>query len=110
MTNDDLNLLRTAGSESDIPAGLLLIERGQPAAGLFVILDGSVVVEAPEGTRVLGPGAIVGERALASRHGSRTARVRTTSDVRVLAVDRGEFERLSAEHSSLLGRIAEAAA
>jgi CRP-like cAMP-binding protein len=111
MTDDDLHLLRAAGSESDVPAGVLLIERGQPAAGLFVILDGSVVVEAPEGTtRVLGSGAVIGERGLASESGTRTARVRATSDVRVLAVDRDEFNRLTAEHPSLIGRIAEATA
>jgi CRP-like cAMP-binding protein len=110
MTNDDLHLLRAAGSESDVPAGVLLIERGQPAAGLFVILAGSVVVEAPEGTRVLGSGAVIGERGLASESGTRTARVRATSDVRVLAVDRDEFNRLTAEHPSLIGRIAEATA
>src|SRR3954453_10443880 len=39
----------SAGSESDIPAGLLLIERGHPATGLYVILEGSVVVDAAEG-------------------------------------------------------------
>jgi voltage-gated potassium channel len=110
MTDDDLHLLRAAGSESDVPAGVLLIERGQPAAGLFVILDGSVVVEAPEGTRVLGSGAVIGERGLASESGTRTARVRATSDVRVLAADRDEFNRLTAEHPSLIGRIAEATA
>ena len=110
MTNDDLRLLRAAGTESDVPAGALLIERGQPASGLFVILEGSVVVDAPEGRRWLGPGAVVGERALGSSSGTRTARVRTTSDVRVLAVTRREVDRLTAEHASLAGRLAAAAA
>jgi CRP-like cAMP-binding protein len=109
MTNDDFRLLRAAGSESDLPAGVLLIERGQPATGLFVILEGSVVVEAPEGTRELGPGAVVGERALCSGSGERTARVRATSDVRVLAVARSEVDRLTDEHSQLAGRITAAA-
>ena len=110
MTNDDLRLLRAAGSECDVPAGALLIERGQPASGLFVILEGSVVVEAPEGRRWLGPGAVVGERALVPGSDRRTARVRTTSDVRVLAVTRREVDRLTAEHASLANRLAAAAA
>jgi CRP-like cAMP-binding protein len=109
MTNDDLRLLRAAGSECAVPAGALLIERGQPGAGLFVILEGSVVVEAPEGVRELGAGAVVGERALAFDYGKRTARVRTTSDVRVLAVSRAEVDRLLAEHSSLSALITAAA-
>ena len=110
MTNDDLRLLQAVGSEIDVPAGALLIERGQPGTGLFVILEGSVIVEAPEGVRRLGAGAVVGERALVPGSGKRTARVRTTSDVRVLAVPRGEVDRLTDEHSSLADRIAAAGA
>jgi CRP-like cAMP-binding protein len=110
MTDDDLYLLRAAGNESDLPAGVLLIEKGQPASGLFVILEGSVIVEAPEGTRSLGPGAVVGERALTSGSGVRTARVRTATPVRVLAVARREVDRLTAAHTSLARRIAAAAA
>ena len=109
MTNDDLRLLRAAGSESAVPAGALLIERGHPGTGLFVILEGSLVVEAPEGVREVGAGAVVGERALGARTGKRTARVRTTSDVRVLAVPRAEVDRLLAEDVSLACRLADAA-
>jgi CRP-like cAMP-binding protein len=110
MTDDDMRILQAVGSESDVPAGRLLIERGQPASGLFVILEGSVIVEAPEGTRMLGPGAVVGERALVSGHGERTARVRTASDVRVLAVARRELDRLTTHSSSLAHRLLGAAA
>jgi CRP-like cAMP-binding protein len=55
-------------------------------------------------------GAIIGERALLSADGTRTARVRATSDVRVLAVDRVEFERLCADEAGFAGRVAEAGA
>jgi CRP-like cAMP-binding protein len=106
---DDLRLLQSVGSESELAAGHMLIELGQQGSGLFVILEGTVVVEAPEGTRELGPGACVGERALFSEDGLRTARVRTTSDVRVLAVDRVEFERLCEHDDTLAQRVAEAA-
>ena len=70
MGADDLDLLRAAGTESTIAAGQTLIERGHPGTGLFVVVEGTVVVEAPEGTRELGPGAVIGERALLS--GTRT--------------------------------------
>jgi CRP-like cAMP-binding protein len=109
MHDDDLRLLRHAGAESDLPAGMLLIERGQPGSGLFVILDGRVVVEAPEGRRVLGAGAVVGERALLTVGGARSARVRAATDVRVLAVGRADFDRLSAADAGLPGRIVAAA-
>ncbi len=109
MNADDLKRLQAAGAETEIAAGCLLIERGQHGAGLYVVLDGTVTVEAPEGTRELGPGAVIGERALLSPDGKRTARVRTISDVRVLAVDRIEFERLCADDADFAGRIADAA-
>jgi CRP-like cAMP-binding protein len=105
---NDLSLLESVGIESKFAAGRVLIESGQQGTGLYVILDGTVLVEAPEGTRELGPGAVVGERALLSAEGTRTARVRATSDVRVLAVDRIEFERLCAGDANLASRVAEA--
>jgi CRP-like cAMP-binding protein len=109
MHPDDLRLFQSVGSETELAAGHTLIEHGQHGAGLFVILEGTVVVEAPEGTRELGPGACVGERALFSADGTRTARVRTKSDVRVLAVDRVEFERLCEADETLAARVADAA-
>jgi CRP-like cAMP-binding protein len=105
MNADDLRLLEKVGAEVDIEAGCMLIEHGQHGAGLYVIREGTVVVEAPEGTRELGPGAVIGERALFSAEGTRTARVRTTSDVRALAVDRIEFERLCADDAAFAHRL-----
>jgi CRP-like cAMP-binding protein len=110
MNADDLQLLATVGAEAEIAAGQVLIERGQHGAGLYIILEGTVIVEAPEGTRELGPGAVVGERALLSADGTRTARVRTTSDVRVLAIDRSQFEGLCAGDVGLAARLTAAIA
>jgi len=108
MDPDDLELLETVGAETDVAAGRVLIEPGQHGSGLYVILAGTVLIEAPEGTRELGPGAVIGERALLSADGTRTARVRTMTDVRVLAVDRIEFERLCTDDDGLAGRVADA--
>jgi CRP-like cAMP-binding protein len=69
------------------------------------VLEGTLVVEAPEGTRELGPGALVGERALFSAEGTRTARVRAIGEVRVLAVDRVDVERLCAADTELQARL-----
>jgi CRP-like cAMP-binding protein len=109
MTSDDLELLGTVGAEANVAAGQVLIERGQHGAGLYVILEGTVVVEAPEGTRDLGPGAVVGERALLSTDGLRTARVQATSDLRVLAIDRSRFEQLCADDPGFARRVADEA-
>jgi len=108
VTPEDLRILESVGVESELSAGQVLIETGQQGTGLFVILDGTVLVEAPEGTRELGPGSVVGERALLTAEGTRTARVRATTPVRVLAVDRVEFERLCADDATFAYRVAEA--
>jgi CRP-like cAMP-binding protein len=105
MSPEDLHLLETVGIESRVPAGHVLIERGQQGTGLYLIVEGTVVIEAPEGTRKLGPGAVIGERALLSAEGTRTARVRATEEVRVLAVERVSFERLCSENEGLADRI-----
>jgi CRP-like cAMP-binding protein len=104
---DDLNALRANGTESSVAAGQVLIETGQYGAGLYVILEGTVIVEAPEGTREIGPETVVGERALLSADGKRTARVRAKTDVRVLAVDRMDIERLCADDAAFERRLAE---
>ncbi len=105
MNPEDLRLLETVGAEVDIAAGKVLIERGQHGAGVFVILEGTVLVEAPEGTRELGTGALIGERALLSADGVRTARVRALTDLRVLAVDRAGFERLCGDDPAFEERL-----
>ena len=109
MDKDDLRRLEEAGSTTQIPAGHVLIERGQYGTGLYVILEGTALVEAPEGTKELGPGTLVGERALLSAEGRRTARVRATSDLHVLVVDRSQFDRLCADDSSFADRVAQTA-
>ncbi len=105
MDPADLRRLETVGAQSEFTDGQVLIEHGKHGTGLYVILEGTVVVEAPGGTRELGPGAFIGERALLSADGRRTARVRATSNVRVLAVDRSDFERLCAEDPAFARRF-----
>jgi CRP-like cAMP-binding protein len=102
----DLSRLEAVGSKVEFAAGKVLIERGKPGTGLFVVVDGNLVVEAPEGTRELGPGAVVGEQALLSSDGMRTARVRALTDVVVLAVERAEVDRLCAEDAGFADRLA----
>ena len=106
MDDDDLQKLEAVGSELSFGAGQMLIERGKPGTGLYVVLEGKIVVEAPEATRELGPGAVVGERALLSEDGTRTARVRALTYGKVLAVERTEIERLCADDSAFAERLA----
>jgi CRP-like cAMP-binding protein len=103
---NDLQRLQRLGAESELPAGRVLIERGHWGSGVYVVLEGTVLVEAPDGERELGPGSIIGERAMFAADGLRTARVRTTTHVRVVAIDRVEFDRLCANDPALANRLA----
>jgi CRP-like cAMP-binding protein len=105
VADTDLKLLRSAGIESTFAAGQILIERGQPGSGVFLILDGDVVVETSEGPRELGAGTVIGERALLSDDGRRTARVRAVTEVRAVAVTREMFDELCAGDPGFAGRI-----
>jgi len=107
VDEDDLRKLEAAGSELSFGAGQMLIERGKPGTGLYVVVEGQIVVEAPEGTRELGPGSVLGERALLSEDGTRTARVRALTHGVVVAVDRAEVDRLCAEDPGFAERLAQ---
>ncbi len=104
---DDAQLERlvAATTEFDAPPGQALIERGGAGSGMFVLEEGQAIVEAPEGTRELGPGDVFGERALLGEDIERTARVRAQTDVRCLAIARPEIERLLAEDPRLAERL-----
>lgn len=109
MDDDDLRRLEAVGTTVSFPAGKVLIEHGQPGTGLYVVVEGAVLVEAPERERELGPGSVVGERALVAAHGRRTARVRALTDCVVLAVDRAEIDRLCADDAAFAERLSTSA-
>jgi CRP-like cAMP-binding protein len=105
LSGEQLDRLVAATSEFGAPAGQALIERGKPGSGIFVLEQGIAVVEAPEGTRELGPGDVFGERALLGEDNERTARVRAETDVRCLAIARVELEQLLAEDPRVADRL-----
>lgn len=96
---EDTAIARLAeiGTELEVPAGMVLIERDQPASGMFVIEDGTLTVELPGRTVELGPGEFVGEMSILIDGAHRAARVRAKTPARMLAIGRSEFERLLEE-------------
>src|ERR687886_1907715 len=82
---DDETLERIARPfhEVELPPNQVLIEPRTAGAGLFLICDGEVEVEAHEVRRELGPGDVVGEISLVEE-GTRRARVVTKTPVRCL--------------------------
>ena len=83
------------------PPGSVLIERGLPGAGLFVIVEGTVVIELHHRRVELGPGEFVGELSLLSEHTIRSARVRAATEVRAIAIARYDFVGLLDEHPQI---------
>jgi CRP-like cAMP-binding protein len=100
---DDAGLQRIAeaGTEFQAGPGYVLVEHGQPGTGCFVIEEGSVRVELPSGDQVeRGPGDFFGELSLLSST-PRTARVVAATEVRCIAIRRGDFEQLLHDEPSI---------
>ncbi len=91
LSDESLHRVLDRATEFDAPAGQVLVQVNQPASGLFVIEEGNVAVEMRDKSVALGPGEFFGEMALLDRDAVRSARVRTKTPVRCLAINRDDF-------------------
>ena len=74
--------------------GQVLVEQGQIGHELYLVLDGVLTVEVDgEPLGELGPGAIVGERAVIEDDGRRTATLRAATKGRVAVADVSQIDR-----------------
>jgi hypothetical protein len=72
--------------------GALLTEQGKPGDEVYLLLDGVLVMEVDgEPLAELGPGAILGERAVLE-HGLRTSTLRAVTKVRVAAANATQLD------------------
>ena len=83
-----------AGGITDVPAGQTLVNPGDQGAGMFVVLEGAVVVERGSMSIEIGRHGFFGELALLVPESPRIARVRAQTDARILAIPRPTFEQL----------------
>lgn len=88
LDDDEMTWVADLATEFEVPAGFVLLEHGQPGSGMFIITDGTVTVELPQGPVELGPGEFVGELPLLADGITRVARVRATTPVKGLAISR----------------------
>ena len=96
-----LKRIAELSTEFEEPAGWVLVEVGQPGSGMFVLEEGSVEVQTPDGRSWdLGAGEFFGELALLTDQ-PRNARIRTKTPVRCLAISRGDFQKLLAEEPEI---------
>jgi CRP-like cAMP-binding protein len=94
QVSDEAVAMVAQGGVTDVPAGQVLAQAGDPGFGMCVVLEGSVLVERGDLQLVIEPGGFFGELALLVPDSPRIARVRAKTDVRVLAVPRTTFDYL----------------
>ena len=94
LGEDVLHRVVAISSELEVPAGQVLVRADEVGGGMFVIEEGTVVVEAHDRSIELGPGEFFGELALLVPQSRRVARVRAKTPVRCIAVNRLDFEEL----------------
>ncbi len=87
-----MRIVEIAG-ELEASAGQVLVQPGTEGSGMFVVEEGTVVVERDGKHIELGAGQFFGELALLTDT-KRTARVRALTDSRLLAIGRDEFKVL----------------
>ncbi|HEX7187965.1 MAG TPA: cyclic nucleotide-binding domain-containing protein [Actinomycetes bacterium] len=83
-----------AGGVTDVPAGQVLAQAGDQGGGMFVVLEGSVVVERGDLHIEMEREGFFGELSLLVPDSPRIARVRAKTDARILAVSRQTFDLL----------------
>jgi CRP-like cAMP-binding protein len=109
-SDEGLERLAASAGELTSPAGQVVALEGDPGSGMFLILDGTALVEWRGGSVELGPGAFFGELTLLAPGGTRIARVRALTEMRCLAIPRDDaIELIESEHSVALVMLKEIA-
>jgi CRP-like cAMP-binding protein len=102
LSDAGLERLLASAGEIECEPGQVLVLRGEPGSGMYVVLDGTVMVELRGGLHTeLGVGNFFGETALLVPSAVRGARVRASTEVRCLSVPREDFLALVESEPSL---------
>src|SRR3970282_856284 len=102
MSDAGLERLVASAGEIECEPGQVLVLRGEPGSGRYVVLDGTVTVELRGGLHTdLEAGNFFGETALLVPSAVRGARVRAATSVRCLSVTREDFLALVESEPSL---------
>jgi CRP-like cAMP-binding protein len=109
LSDADIEKFRGRVPRMEVDTGDIIVEQDETSTRLFVIEDGLADVISVGRYRELlvnrlGPGQIFGEVALID--GSpRTARVRASTPMKLLVIDREEFVGIAEQDPSLFARI-----
>ena len=87
-----------------VPAGAVIVRKGDPARSMFVIAAGEVEVDLQPANVRLGAGQFFGERALLE-NAARSATVRATQPSRLLELEAADFKMLMDRNEDIRKRI-----
>ena len=105
LSDESLERLSSTMAECEIEPGHILVHKGMPGTGLFVIEEGQVEVDLVSRKVTLGPGEFLGELALLT-DSAHTGRATARTPVKAIALGREEFsELLQAEPSMALSML-----
>ncbi|MFC1853653.1 cyclic nucleotide-binding domain-containing protein [candidate division CSSED10-310 bacterium] len=106
LSEDEIRSLLSITKQVMYRSGQVVFERGDQGDSLFLILEGAVSVIAPvtaenqESLTVLEKGDHFGEMALIDT-GSRSATIVAKHDVKLLQIDKSNFDRILAQNMTL---------
>jgi CRP-like cAMP-binding protein len=104
----ELDAVAAVADELRLPAGRELMRQGARGRELVVLIEGEVeVTRDGETVATRGSGDFLGELALVTDR-PRSATVMATTDLRVLVLERGAFERLMREVPSIALKVLQA--
>jgi CRP-like cAMP-binding protein len=110
LAEADMQRIAGCARTQRVPAGHVIIERGDPPEALFAVATGKLKVVAPRSAgrnatlHILGPGDVFGEVALFQTDG-RTARVTAIEESVLVVIDRRDFMDLLARSTDLSSRM-----
>ncbi len=96
-------------SAQSIPAGTLIVRRGDLAQSMYFIAEGEVEIELPREAARLGPGQFFGEMAILHKT-LRTANVRAVEPTKLLILDAYDLQSLIVRNPEIGEAIREVAA
>ena len=108
-TARDLRRIDSLATGVKIERGRVLCRQGEIGRECFVLLDGHADVDVDGQHYTVGRGALLGEIALLTHGGRRTATVTALTDISVLAFTRPEFTQLMTGLPSVAHKILRAA-
>ena len=97
---EHLRLLAFSAELRSLPAGTVLHEAGQPLHSTYVITNGLVTASRGEESRSLGPGDLIGERALIVEVKAMET-IRVVERAQVLQIRRAVFRRFLDEYPKM---------